>query len=470
MNIALWGLGVHGAKIYRHIKTYRSDYNISEILDINPDGVRKEYIPAGMKVKSAEKVKELYDKGLFEAVLIGIYDFKIKEDVENQLFRLHIPVIPVQEVMDDAFQRTRYPEYDNIISHLQDEQSIRLFKTRLLLIDGIERPFLDEVLNFNKGDRSYTHPIRKTQNGAEPGVILFGTDKDAFVNSTALQLLGVRIRAYCILPESNRSFIYWSEIPETEIIYPEELSNEKYRLCPIVVSSGHERKDIYKKLKELDISADRIFDRPDSERAIITGMRRTQYFDVWSPKPNEVYVDCGAYDGESVRDFYKWCAGLYDKIYALEPVESLKDAILKCCGTYHDLSVITAAAWDKNEPVQIAMGSDLSASSAVYLLSGAKTAIIQGVTLDSIINENVTLLKMDIEGSEMQAINGAENLIRTCKPRLAISIYHQPQDVYDLPVRLLELVPEYKFLIRHYGAGLYETVLFAAVDSDDLKL
>ena len=71
---------------------------------------------------------------------------------------------------------------------------------------------------------------------------------------------------------------------------------------------------------------------------------------------------------------------------------------------------------------------------------------------------------MDIEGSELDAINGAQRLIRTWRPRLAISIYHQPLDFMAIPARLLELVPEYRFWIRHYGMGYYETVLYASAD------
>jgi len=73
---------------------------------------------------------------------------------------------------------------------------------------------------------------------------------------------------------------------------------------------------------------------------------------------------------------------------------------------------------------------------------------------------------MDIEGSELAAINGAEQLIRTWKPRLAISLYHKAEDVFEIPERILQIVPEYRFRIRHYGAGLFETVLYGAVGDD----
>ena len=68
---------------------------------------------------------------------------------------------------------------------------------------------------------------------------------------------------------------------------------------------------------------------------------------------------------------------------------------------------------------------------------------------------------MDVEGAEKNAILGAENTISRYKPRLAISIYHKPKDIIEIPTLLKELVPEYNFAIRHYSTNVYETVLYA---------
>jgi hypothetical protein len=64
------------------------------------------------------------------------------------------------------------------------------------------------------------------------------------------------------------------------------------------------------------------------------------------------------------------------------------------------------------------------------------------------ISEDITLIKMDIEGEEMNAIKGAINTIKKYKPTLAISIYHTPQDFFEIKPMLEELVPEYKFIIK----------------------
>ena len=94
--------------------------------------------------------------------------------------------------------------------------------------------------------------------------------------------------------------------------------------------------------------------------------------------------------------------------------------------------------------------------------SGALT--IKGVSLDNIIkNEKVTFIKMDVEGSELAALKGAKNTIIKYHPKLAICIYHKPEDILEIPAYILELVPEYKFYIRHYTSCMWETVLYAEV-------
>ena len=88
---------------------------------------------------------------------------------------------------------------------------------------------------------------------------------------------------------------------------------------------------------------------------------------------------------------------------------------------------------------------------------------IQTVTLDQVIDkETVGFIKMDIEGAEWGALHGAEKTILRDKPLLAICVYHIPGDTLAIMDYLAELVPEYRFWLRHYGPARTETVLYAA--------
>ena len=71
-----------------------------------------------------------------------------------------------------------------------------------------------------------------------------------------------------------------------------------------------------------------------------------------------------------------------------------------------------------------------------------------------------TLIKMDIEGTEMEALEGAEKTITKWRPDMAISVYHKPEDIYEILAYILRLVPQYDVYLRHYMLGKAETVAF----------
>ena len=86
---------------------------------------------------------------------------------------------------------------------------------------------------------------------------------------------------------------------------------------------------------------------------------------------------------------------------------------------------------------------------------------ISTVRMDDVIKEPVTFIKMDIEGSEYRALLGARNIIESYKPKLAISIYHKSEDIWQLPQLILEMNSEYKLYLRHYSTAAAETVMYA---------
>ena len=81
--------------------------------------------------------------------------------------------------------------------------------------------------------------------------------------------------------------------------------------------------------------------------------------------------------------------------------------------------------------------------------------------MDDVIKDSITYLKMDIEGFELEALKGAETLIKINKPKLAICIYHKYDDPVCITEYLSGLVPKYKFYMRHYTYSQHETVLYA---------
>lgn len=89
-------------------------------------------------------------------------------------------------------------------------------------------------------------------------------------------------------------------------------------------------------------------------------------------------------------------------------------------------------------------------------------ARIETISIDEMLNgQRVSYIKMDIEGAEMEALNGAHNTINKFRPKLAISVYHKEDDLWNIPDYLHKEYPWYKFYLRHYTPITTETILYA---------
>ena len=175
---------------------------------------------------------------------------------------------------------------------------------------------------------------------------------------------------------------------------------------------------------------------------------------------NEVLFDCGAYTGDSVLDFIKQTKGKYKKIISFEPDEK-NFKKLKSLVERHGLQGVEInkqATGAENGRIGFVSSGNMGAKVIDNPIEGN---IVEVVALDNYKNEFPTIIKMDIEGFELEALKGAENIIRTLKPKLVICIYHKILDFYEIPMYLKSLVPEYKFKVRQHEPGFCETVLYA---------
>jgi FkbM family methyltransferase len=118
-----------------------------------------------------------------------------------------------------------------------------------------------------------------------------------------------------------------------------------------------------------------------------------------------------------------------------------------------------------NEPLTISYSVEKSQSTI-----GAGDARGQVVRLDDAVgNTRVTFLKMDIEGAELKALEGARETILANKPKLAICVYHHFKDLWEIPLFIKSLVPEYRIFFRHHTKLEYETVCYALPPADAVK-
>lgn len=201
---------------------------------------------------------------------------------------------------------------------------------------------------------------------------------------------------------------------------------------------------------------------------LLVGQMRNQYLDVFEPLKEEHIIDCGAFNGETEWMFSNWGGKSIKKIYALELDPLNKNACLnyyETKGLTQIVEFINKGVSNTNSTIRIESSSMGSSGSHI----GEGTVMAEVARLDDLIRGKVTFIKMDIEGAELDALNGAERIIKTQKPRLAICVYHKPDDIYEIPSYLLSLVPEYKFIVRHYSSYSWETVLYAHVPTKNSK-
>lgn len=194
--------------------------------------------------------------------------------------------------------------------------------------------------------------------------------------------------------------------------------------------------------------------------------RQTQYFinDFFTYGKNEILIDCGAYDGDTIEKFLKLPNMEYEQIIVFEPsVENFK--LIEKKFNNQKIILINAGVYSKDCELYLLEyqdGSIISETSA-----GTENEIrVMVKAIDNLqILKKVTFIKMDIEGAEMEALKGARNTILRDKPRLAISIYHSDEDMLRIAEWIHATVPEYKLYCRHHSIYpfAFETVLYAQV-------
>lgn len=164
-----------------------------------------------------------------------------------------------------------------------------------------------------------------------------------------------------------------------------------------------------------------------------------------------LYLDLGAYKGDTIEETLKIMN--CDKVIAVEP-----DAknFRKLQADFPQAELINAAVWDRDGEVHFSEAGSRGSS------VGAEGNLIKSRSVDSILNKRAAdYIKIDVEGSELRALSGAENALKR-SPALSVSLYHRCCDIYELPLRVLDINPEYRIMIRHHPyVPAWETNLYA---------
>ncbi len=171
----------------------------------------------------------------------------------------------------------------------------------------------------------------------------------------------------------------------------------------------------------------------------------------------EVFIDCGGFDGDTSVEFIERCGGKYDNIIIFEPELCKKEAIEKNMSGYH-YQLYQAGVWSENTRLYFdaleTVGSHVSEKESDY--------VIEVKSLDeTVYDKKPTFIKMDIEGSEQEALKGCRRIISDFCPKLAICVYHKPDDLYEIPALIKGMNSDYRLYLRQYASTRHETVLYA---------
>lgn len=186
-----------------------------------------------------------------------------------------------------------------------------------------------------------------------------------------------------------------------------------------------------------------------------------EYFkhDVFKLGNHEVLVDAGAFNGDSALAFIK-AAGGFDRIYALEIDGNNYLKMVKNLEEYKEKIEFVNKGVYKCSTVLGTVGETVGVH-----IEGNSDREVSVISIDELVgNERVTLIKMDIEGGELDALEGAKKVIAGQAPKLAISAYHYLSDLWNIPLKIKSINPDYKIYMRHHAPTVWDTDCYAIVE------
>ena len=337
-------------------------------------------------------------------------------------------------------------------------------------------------------------------------IVIWGTGNTAqlyYEGLTRLETEGFSIYAYCdSSPEkwgktfNGKTIIRPKELAEIENVcvlictphskaideISEQLKNMgiEHYLIDAAILKNHKKEvmqcyDLLEDEKSKDIYARIIVEHTGG--GYISGLEKdgNQYFAIKEfgiIDEGEVFVDCGAYVGDSIEQYIWHRYGVFKKIIAFEPDSGNYQAM---CNRVERLKREWNLRDDKIElyPYGISSKNQEAVFETYENNNGLGSKFIETdnagkkcrlVSVDEYIKEPYSFLKADIESYEYQMLLGASESIKRWAPRLAVCIYHNAVDLYMIPLLIKSINKNYKLAVRHHSTTLSETVLYCWCD------
>ena len=161
---------------------------------------------------------------------------------------------------------------------------------------------------------------------------------------------------------------------------------------------------------------------------------------------NEVYMDLGAYNGDTVQEFLNLTGGKYQHIIAVEPDRRNCKKLNAMAEDLGEITVHECGVWSEAGELGF---SDSGGRQSTFLATQKKTVPVNSI--DNLAQGRaVSYIKMDVEGAEVQALEGGTKVIKEYAPKMFVAAYHYDVDIFRLPLLIWKLVPEYKIFFRKH--------------------
>lgn len=187
---------------------------------------------------------------------------------------------------------------------------------------------------------------------------------------------------------------------------------------------------------------------------------------LWTTNDQEHFVDCGAFDGDSVLYLLRKSEFQFKAVTAFEPDPGNFEKL------QNNVAQLSEKDREKIRVVNAAVGASPSVLNFSVLGSAGSSVADDGVftvkcvTLDEELRDRPpTFLKMDIEGYELEALAGARSVIALHAPILAITTYHKIEHLWQIPLLVKSFRPDYRLYLRRYAEDCWETVCYAVPPS-----
>lgn len=176
----------------------------------------------------------------------------------------------------------------------------------------------------------------------------------------------------------------------------------------------------------------------------ITTPEDEAYAKILKLKNNEVFVDIGAYRGDTVQRFLEYSGGHYKAIIAAEPDEKTFKKLMNSCGDLPCFTGVNCAVADVDGVVGFSHSAGRQSA-----IGGEKPT--DCVTLNTLCRDvEPSFIKVDSEGCELEIFSASPEILQKYKPKLNIAAYHKSEDIFKLPILINEINPCYKIHLRHH--------------------